>query len=762
MLKVAVYNRWRVLLSVVLLRLVSSLLINMLIHSSLNQGAEFSHIYLFVIIFLTGCGFWFVSQRPVLRYIQVIMNIVNQLNDIVLVKNNQGKFTFCNEPLARLYNTSVDEMIGKDDYDFTGDREQTDLYWESALKVIHEFTKEEVYEKVISPSTGETLYYHVVKIPFISAENDPRVAIIGKDITDIMTMKEESESNKKRLEYVLDVSEEGLWEWDLTTDRVTLSPRLLNLIGMPSAKIAFSDFKYSVIPEDRARVTDAFINLREHNQPYNIEFRFIRPSDGELIWLWDRAKIAEFDSNGHPALIVGISSDITTDKLNQQKVEKLAYEDHLTGLFNRTQMQLSLNETILNSSRLQQYSAVLTLDLDRFKLFNDSYGHDMGDRLLKLVATQLKEINQNRARLSRTGSDEFVIVYPILSADAKQALQIINHYANQIMIQLSKTVSIGHDKQTMNIDYDLSLSIGGVIFNTDAHSSEILLQLAAHALSRAKSSGGHTTYIFDVNKENDFSESRQLLKDIQKSVQAGHFCIYLQPMYNGSKKLTGAEALVRWNHPEKGLLSPAMFIDLAEESNLIIEIGNQVLKQACQILHHWQRNPATASLTLSINLSAKQIWRSQFVADFLNTVERYQIDRTKLIVEVTESLLIQDIKDATDKLNQLKAQGIEVSLDDFGTGYSSLSYLKHLPIDEIKIDRSFIMESPLDNQTQLMIKSIIDLAKNFKLRVVAEGIETQDKFDLLNQYGVDIYQGFFLSKPLSVQDFEQILFQDKT
>ncbi|MGB7391111.1 putative bifunctional diguanylate cyclase/phosphodiesterase, partial [Marinomonas sp.] len=492
------------------------------------------------------------------------------------------------------------------------------------------------------------------------------------------------------------------------------------------------------------------------SQPYNIEFRMKRP-DGKVIWVWDRGRVAEVDENGDPIWLVGIILDITTEKLNQQKIERLAYYDSLTGLVNRTQLEVELDEVIQLSVQKGQYSAVLFLDLDRFKLLNDSYGHHMGDKLLTLVASRLIDKGSSDMVISRFGGDEFVIIYPLVDSDEDKAIFEAQRYANELMIEISKTFFIQNDHHDVSIEYDISVSVGGIVFNGQDTTTGSLLQLADLALYRAKSTSVSQALIFGIDMKDELTHSSQLLKDIRQSIVDQDFLIYLQPKLNRDETLIGAEALVRWQHPTRGLLNPAAFIDQAEESNFIVKIGKQVLMRVCEQLSLWQRSSETQHLTISVNLSAKQIWQSQFVDDFMLTVNSFDIDKSKLIVEVTETVLLQDIKDATEKMNRLKSHGITISLDDFGTGYSSLNYLHRLPIDEIKIDRSFINDFAEDEQVKLMVKSIVDLANNFGVNVVAEGVENIEQFDLLKEFNVDVYQGFFFSKPISLIEFERYL-----
>ncbi len=707
-----------------------------------------------IFILLASLSTLFILQTALLKHVKIITNILDKLSDIVIMKDYNGNFIFCNKELARLYGTTPEKMIGKDDFYFTKNREQADFFLENVRQIMDSNQSEEVYESSTDANTGQVRHFQSVKIPFIDYENNKKILVVAKDITDIVQLKEEADRAKKRLGHVLDVSQEGLWEWNMSTNEVLHNPRWEEITGINSSENTFAEFEEAILPIDRPKVMGALQALVENNAPYNIEFRLKRP-DGEIIWIWDRGRAAEFNEEGKPTLLVGIAHDITEVKLNQARIENLAYHDQLTGLYNRTQLERVLAQTIEESAENNQYSALLFLDLDRFKLLNDSYGHHMGDRLLKLVATRISRISKHQAIISRFGGDEFVIIYPLISDEQQQALEFTQQFAETLIAEISKPMLIKSDIQELVIEYDVAVSVGGIIFNQRPENQDLLLQLADSALYRVKAAGGQHSIIFDATMENDLAHSSQLLKDMRESIHNQNFVIYLQPQYSSAGSLIGAEALVRWQHPELGLLTPDKFIDRAEESNLIINIGQLVLEQACATLKQWQSRPQTKELSISVNLSAKQIWQSHFVEEFIATVEGYGIDKNKLVVEVTESLLILDIDDATQKLSKLKAYGFIISLDDFGIGYSSLNYLRHLPIDEIKIDRSFMNDSEVDSQAQLMIKSIIDLARNFNLQVVAEGVENMDQVELLRQLQVDYFQGYYFGKPVDIEQFHQ-------
>ncbi|MFT2097395.1 EAL domain-containing protein [Marinomonas sp. 2405UD66-6] len=607
-----------------------------------------------------------------------------------------------------------------------------------------------------------TLFTSIIGISYLIAiikKQSNKHSEITAQIATITQLKEESDKNNANLEHALEISEEGLWKWNPQTDEVLHNKQWTLICGTGKEQQSFEDFDNCVFPEDKEKVYKEIEKLLQHNIPFNLEYRLKHP-DGKIIWVWDRASITEYDEENNPVWIVGLSLDITAKKQNQEMVSKFAYYDQLTGLANRIYFENALANTAIPIQQNNHYSVLLFLDLDRFKLLNDSYGHHMGDKLLEEIAHRLTVNKQPNTTVSRFGGDEFAVLFPALNTNQATTSNLAKDYANQLIQNLSAPMELKSDVQDIQIKYAITTSIGGIVFKSNELPTEKLLQLADIALYRAKAHGGNSAVIFDNNMTDDLQYTVELQKSLHQSVLNQDFCIYLQPKYSVHHKIIGAEALVRWEHPELGTLAPAAFMEMAEESNMILPIGKLVLEQACQQLKEWQSSPETEHLEISVNLSAKQIWQDSFVEDFIQVIESHTINQTKLILEVTESVLIRDINDATEKLNQLKEYGLSISLDDFGTGFSSLSYLRSLPIDEIKIDRSFIQDMNTDPQAYIMLKSIIGLASNFNLKVVSEGVEEKEQLEQLKALGILIFQGFYFSKPINKKQLAVLLQQN--
>ncbi|WED24493.1 EAL domain-containing protein [Vibrio sp. JC009] len=687
---------------------------------------------------------------------EVLKKIIDAMPEPVLVKNWNGRIEYCNKALATKYGARPIELNGKEEFQLLASEESKDEYLSKLRNIINGGSTQTSFTEQLDGDSGETLHFHSVKIPIRDANDKKNLLVIDNDVTELVRLKNDADRNRQRLKSALDVSKEGLWEWNTVSNEMFHNEEWQNITGMTIKDFSYPEFFESVLEQDRPLVLEAVKDLLD-GRIYDIEYRIRRP-DRKVIWVWDRAKVVERNNEGKATWIVGLMQDITTQVINQEQVERLAYFDSLTGLPNRRTMEIKLSEIAQNSSTDLNYGAVLFLDLDRFKNINDSYGHQMGDNLLLEISRRLTDIQNIQNTVYRFGGDEFVVIIEYVSPQCDKAALMAQLFADEIHKQLSMTIALTTNEIT--IDYHNTVSIGGIIYRTDDVNPEKLLQLADLALYRVKQGGKNAAKVFDLEQQQELDNESVIQKSIRNSIRDEDFRIFVQPKYNSSNKIIGAEALVRWYHPDKGVISPIQFIDIAEESNLILPLGESIIRQSCALLKSWQAAPHTRNLSLSVNISAKQLWQREFEKDLISIVESYGIDPAYLVLEITESVLLQDVEDTVRKLNKLRSHGFRVSLDDFGTGYSSLSYLKNLPIDELKIDQSFVRDIHVDKSSVLMVKSIIDLGKNFEIQVVSEGVETEEQFNLLRLFGVHIYQGYYLSKPISLLDFENLLLKD--
>lgn len=695
--------------------------------------------------------------------IEFLEFIIHSNTDPVIVKNWQGQFVFANKALAKLYGTSPDKMIGYTDEYFTGNEDQGKFFLENIQRIMKAFKPELVYEDSTDTNTGEVRHFLSHKIPFINPLNELNILVMAKDITDIKRLKLQAEYNEKRLNYVLHTTKEGVWDWNLLTNEIYHNQYWYQLTGLNEQNYTFEDFQSCIYLEDRQRVQNALNQCIKNDKPYRVEFR-IQNKNGKLTWVFDRGDIVERDPAGNPTRMIGAAQDITQQKHDQKQIEQLAFYDPLTNLPNRRLLQERIELAIINNQHNQSYSALMFLDLDNFKILNDTHGHNIGDKLLIEVSQRLKKVLERFHTVARFGGDEFVVIINGLNADHTTAQKQAMAWSEKLHQSLEKTfqlqISKVSNQQDIHIEYQLTASIGITLFNGKKNVEvDELLKLADLALYRAKTDGRNKTVTFDPSMQEDLIQSQKIQSNFNKSIKNSEFELFYQPQINASNQLIGLEALIRW--PQKdlksfpnGYISPGEFIPMAEETGLIIPLGNWILNQACLQIALWQKNPILSKLVISVNISAKQIAQTGFIEYVCKLIKTHGIKPNQLKFEITESVLLQDVADAIEKLQILKDRGIKVSLDDFGTGYSSLSYLKRLPVNEIKIDQSFVNDIMIDESDAIMVKTIIDLSKNFSIDVIAEGVETPDQLNKLIEFGCSQFQGYLFSKPLCISDLD--------
>ena len=438
-------------------------------------------------------------------------------------------------------------------------------------------------------------------------------------------------------------------------------------------------------------------------------------------------------------------------KLAEEQIVTLAFQDVLTGLPNRRLMLDRLSHALAASIRNKSHGALLFIDLDNFKALNDTLGHDKGDELLKLVAKRLVDCVRVEDTVARLGGDEFVVLQESLSERPEVAAAQAETLGEKILDVLNQPYQLNEH------EHHSSSSIGITLFSGNQTSIEELLKQADLAMYQSKMAGRNTLRFFDQRMQLLVNDRVSLVADLREAIQQQQFLLYYQPQVNADGSIFGAEALVRWSHPKRGLVSPNKFIHLAEEFGLIIAIGNWVLETACLQLVKWTADPRTALFSISVNVSARQLHQDDFVDQVLSTLAQTGANPQRLKLELTESLLVTDVDNTIAKMSALKDAGVGFSLDDFGTGYSSLAYLKQLPLDMLKIDRSFVRDVLVDGNDAAIATMIIALSNSMGLPVIAEGVESQAQLDCLVGMGCKAYQGYLFSRPLSQQKLEELI-----
>lgn len=455
------------------------------------------------------------------------------------------------------------------------------------------------------------------------------------------------------------------------------------------------------------------------------------------------------DHQGQVCNYVGTLLDISISKAAEQEIEQLAFYDPLTGLANRRLFADRLRQRFSSSNRSGHDSALLYLDIDNFKILNDTQGHRIGDLLLQEVAIRLSNCIREEDTVARLGGDEFVIMLVGLSMDKVEAAAQAELIGHKILNAFEQPFQL----ETQS--YPFTSSIGIILFK--GQEEDKLLQQADIAMYQAKKTGGNTLRFFDEAMQETITKRVNLEKELREAIAHQQFQLYYQIQTDSIGSPISAEALIRWNHPERGLVPPFEFIALAEDTGLIVPIGQWVLETACAQLKTWQQDASTRDLTLSINVSAKQFFQADFVSQVQAVVSEYAINPEQLELELTESLLVDSLENAVIIMNKLKALGIRFSLDDFGTGYSSLQYLKQLPLAQLKIDQSFVRDLVTDPQDRAIVKTIIAMTQTLGLGVIAEGVETEDQWRLLLNKGCNHFQGYLFGKPVPLEEFERII-----
>jgi diguanylate cyclase (GGDEF)-like protein/PAS domain S-box-containing protein len=542
---------------------------------------------------------------------------------------------------------------------------------------------------------------------------------------------------------------DGLWDWDLHANRIYYSERWKSILGLQPNEVGDGPEEWldRIHAEDRSHVELALAAHRagETNQ-FECEYRMLH-RDNSYRWVLTRG-MAVRDTSGRETRMAGSQTDITRGK----------GADPLTGLPNRVMFMDALKATVEAARQKPDACyAVLFLDLDRFKVINDSLGHLAGDELLIAIARRLESRLRSadlvahiteRCTISRFGGDEFVVLLQGLHEPANAAL-----VADRILAALSEPLSLGGH------DVSISTSIGIAVGTGGADSADDLLRDADTAMYQAKTNGKSRWCLFDQSLREQAVERLELERELRNGIKLGEFIVHYQPIVElHSQAIKGFEALLRWKHPTRGLVSPVDFVPVAEEIGFILELGAWVLRQACHQVRAWQlKFPAHADLFVSVNVSTKQFASSRFVDCVQESLAESGLDPRCLKLEITESAIMMDPKAAAEMLNNLRALGVSISLDDFGTGYSSLSYLQSFPIDTLKIDRSFINRLGSSSESDEIVRTIVNLAHTLGMDVTAEGIEETSQGNQLVNLACESGQGFLYSRPISEINVEQLL-----
>jgi len=794
---------------------------------------------------------------------QLLRTVIDEIPDILVLKDSEGKFLLANQAVANLYNTTTDEMLGKDDSDFGVSKEMSDFFRQNILDIMKKDKPEVVYEDSLDAKTNEIHHFRSIKRPFKDKDGKNQILIIAQDITSLIeiqkelqhqqvflntlvnsipafvwlkdidgrymmcnakflsafnleekdivgktdydlvekhladslrkhdkdTIKENTlkvqenrilfptekthkliESNKvpmydkegkligvlgighditkkrqteERLEYALNGSSDGLWDWNMQTNEVYFSPRWLEMIGYENDNLpqTFDSWNRLLHPDDKELIikqANDYINGK--TDKYEVEFR-MQHKNGKWIYVLARGKLVT-DVNGNlqqPPHMVGTHVDITSMRQYEIELEHLAHFDPLTNLPNRLLLADRLQQAMLQSNRSNNTIAVVYIDIDGFKEVNDNYGHDIGDKLLIDLAKRMQKSLRENDTLSRFGGDEFVAV-----------LQDLDEHSTVIQILQRLLESVAENLVIEGISINVSASVGISFYPQDKEiSSDGLIRQADHAMYQAKQSGKNRYFIFDTKQDQVLKTLNEKIDRIEKAYNKQEFILYYQPKVNmRTGKIIGAEALIRWNHPERGILAPVEFLPTITSHSLSIVIGSWVIETAMKQLEEW--NNMGIKIPLSVNLDPMQLEDDSFLDNLDKLLEKYpSIEKGDLEFEMLETSALEEISHIVHIIDSCHARGIGFSIDDFGTGYSSLTYLKRLPAKTLKIDQSFIFDIFDDTEDLAIVEGILELAKTFNRKVIAEGIESIEHGRVLLLLGCELAQGYQIAKPMS-------------
>ena len=662
----------------------------------------------------------------------------------------------CNEQFARLVQRDKSELVGLIGTDLSMAVQNDGLdAVEKLNRVLSALERGRVgtIEWLVKLPNGEA---REVEVSFSGFDYyDHRLIFANvRDITDRKRMELERQSLLDELAHKEQMTRLAtmaggivIWEADMQTNTMSWSDGARDLFGLSDAELpkSFEELRHFVCEDDLELLTPIIDDVN-NGRPFELESRFQRP-DSEIRWLRTQGQV-ECDSDKNPILVRAAVSDISEYKHAQQEISRLAYYDPLTKLANRRLLLDRLHQYCASAKRNNTSGVVFYLDLDRFKLLNDSLGHASGDILLIEVAQRLMDVFRTDDTVARIGGDEFVVVVPIIPG----GMHMVAHKARVIADKLRATLAADYIINGLN--YHMSSSIGLAVFPEDGDTAESVIQNADVAMYQAKKNGRNAVAFYSTKQQQDADKRVLIEQDLRQAIKLKQFELYYQPKVNCDGDPVGMEALIRWRHPEKGLVSPIEFIGIAEETGLIVDIGQWVVEEACVQLKTWQDKMFLRdAFNVSVNISPVQFRRKDFVFKIREIIRDSGVAPSSVMLEITEGMLIEDVDETVAKLNQLKQLGVKVSIDDFGTGYSSLYYLKRLPLDEIKIDKTYVHNIINDKDDAAIVKTIMDIARHFGLEPVAEGVETEDQAGFLYDIGCRVFQGFLYSKPMSAEDF---------
>jgi len=574
--------------------------------------------------------------------------------------------------------------------------------------------------------------------------------------TSLLEHQEKLKQTLNRLNESERIGKNGTWEYDVLTQEIWWSDSMHEIFDVAlEQKPSQETYRQRIHPDDLTRVTESFTKVYNSTAlQAELSYRII-VKQNQIKHIWVNYRV-ERDETGKATSLSGTAKDVTEQKQAEEKIYYLAYYDELTGLPNRTLLLEDFRQEL--ATKTSTYGAVLQLDLDHFKTINECLGHKLGDILLKQVGQRIQSTQDETQKVYYVGGDEYYILIPKLSEQHDKAQKLALAIAESVRQNLTKPYYIQESKLY------LSASFGVILFPETNTSADDLLKYVDIALSLAKKRGRNTIELYHESFQQQAQSRLAMEIDLREAIEREEFILYYQPQVDNQGHYIGAETLLRWNHPKQGMVPPHEFIPLAEKTGMILPIGEKVLMLACKQIKIWEENGYFDSLLnhISVNVSPRQFHQDNFETYINMILKVSKIEPVHLMLELTESVVIDNFERTIEKMHSLKKLGIRFSMDDFGTGYSSLSYLRRLPFDELKIDRSFVMDISIDGSGKAIAESIISIAKNLQMDVVAEGVEIKEEMDFLTTHGCLKYQGFLFAKPMPNEEFNQAIHLQKS
>lgn len=681
--------------------------------------------------------------RQELKELRELKDIIDKTS-IIIVTDAQGRITYVNDLFCEIAQYSREELIGN-----TLQIVRSEYHSEEFFKQLwHDIEKGNIWKGDIKNKKKDGTYYWVRStiIPFFNEKGKPyKYIAIQTDITKEKQLEEELKQCNKKYGFISEHTENFVALVDEQGKLYYISPTFNILLHYDLKQLEQQSFFDLVHTEDLDRIKKEMQQLL-NNRDFTTkqEFRLLH-SEGNYIDVEAKFKIIHDEDNAIRPFILLVMNDISVRKKVEQNIYQLVYFDRLTNLPNRSHFMKELRSYVLDIQLTKEKFAICCIDLDNFKLINDQQGHDVGDMVIVNAANNIKEALRKQDVVARMSGDEFMVLVKNIK-DQEEAIAIVK----AIIDNFRKPLNLNGK------EYIITCSVGVVFYPEHGKTPEELVKNADYALSEVKQKSKNNYMIFDKQLESVSLERRIIENAMRKGLKEHQFFLEYQPKINiQNNQLVGVEALVRWNHPDLGAIPPAKFISLAEETGLIVPLGEWILRESCKQGKEWQ-DKGFGSLIVAVNVSVRQLQAPNFIQQVEQILKETGFDPKLLEFELTESVLA-DLSSIIPVLKRLRDLGIHISIDDFGTGYSSLSYIKHLPVDTLKVDASFIKDIHHNEESKAIVKAIVNIADTIGLKVIAEGIEMEAHVDALINGGCTFGQGFFYSRPLKKEEFEEFI-----